>query len=288
MRRANSTMSSTLPSFGLAGAGLERAVVVAVVEHAEHVDVGVVLFGERLDQLLAIGVGADDHGAAVEPALARPAAHQRAQDQPLDDQHCKSHEEERGKPQPRDFTAELGEERDADEQQEHEGPGRDHPRHLPELAAEDLDLIDIGGLEADHRGGVHAEDRGDIFPAEPVQRHHIVEVDADADDAEQQEIDQTHHACDHDRRIGGAYLLVGDGQGRLRQPPPPFDRRLALGRHGRDGGRGIQHRACVDRFHCRPHPFLHRHIGARAPRRNPPRHGLEDNSEETVSLVNDG
>jgi hypothetical protein len=31
-----------------------------------------------------------------------------------------------------------------------------------------------------------------------------------------------------------------------------------------------------------PGPFLHRHVVVRAPRRNSPHHGLEDNSEETV------
>ena len=61
--------------------------------------------------------------------------------------------------------AELGEERGADEQQEHEGPGRDHPRHLPQLAAEHLDFVDVGGLEADHRGGGHGDDRRRYIPS---------------------------------------------------------------------------------------------------------------------------
>ncbi len=121
---------------------------------------------ERLDQLFAVLVGADDDGAAVEPALAGPAAHHRAQEQPLGDQGGEADEEERREPQPRDLAAEFGEERGADEQQEHEGPGRDHPRHLPQLAAEHLHFVDVGGLEADHGGSGHAEDRGDVFPAE--------------------------------------------------------------------------------------------------------------------------
>ena len=70
-----------LAEFRAAGAGIQRAVVVAVVEHAEHVDVGIILGLERLDQLFAVLVRADDDGAAIEPALARPAAHQRAQEQ---------------------------------------------------------------------------------------------------------------------------------------------------------------------------------------------------------------
>ena len=114
-----------------AGAGLERAVVVAVVEYAEHVDVGIVLRLQRFDEMFAVLVGADDDGAAVEPALPRPAAHQRAQEQPFGDQRSEADDEERRKPEPRNLAAELGEERGADEQQEHEGPGRDHPGHLP-------------------------------------------------------------------------------------------------------------------------------------------------------------
>ena len=128
----------------------------------------------------------------------------------------------------RNFAAELGEERDADEQQEHEGPGRDHPRHLAELAAEHLHLIDVGGLEADHGGDRHADDRRDIFPVEAGERHDIDEIDRNADGAEQHEIDDAHGARDHDRRIGGADLLVGDGKRRLRQPPAPFDLRAAV------------------------------------------------------------
>ena len=132
-----------------AGARIERAVVVAVVEHAEHVDVGIVLLVQRLDQLLAALVGADDDGAAVEPAVTGPAAHQRAQEQPFADQRRKADKEEAGQPEPRHLVAELGEKGGADEQQEHEGPGRDHPRHLAELAAEHLHFIDVGGLERD-------------------------------------------------------------------------------------------------------------------------------------------
>ena len=249
MRRANSTMSSTLPSFAAPAQRLERAGVVAIVEHAEDIDIGIVLRLQRLDQLFAVLVGADDDGAAVEPALARPAAHHRAQKQPLRDQQAEADEEERRQPQPRHLAAELGEERRADEQQEHEGPGRDHPRHLPELAAEDLHFVDVGGLEADHRGRGHAENGRDIFPVKTRQRHHITEIERHADETEQEKIGDADDTGDHDRRIGALHLLVGDGKGCRRQPAAAFDRRPFRGRGGRGGGRGIQHRACVDRFH---------------------------------------
>ncbi len=70
VRRANSTRSSTVPSFWRSGDVGRRAIVAAVVEHAEDAHVGVALRGERLDQRLAALVGADHDGAAVEPALA--------------------------------------------------------------------------------------------------------------------------------------------------------------------------------------------------------------------------
>ena len=150
VRRANSTRSSTLPSFGLPAQVSSARLVVAVVEHAEHVDVGIVLGLERLDQLLAVLVRADDDGAAVEPALARPAANHGRRNSALGDQRREADEEEAAEPEPRNLAAELGEERGADEQQEHERPGRDHPGHLPQAAAEYLHLVDVGGLEAEH------------------------------------------------------------------------------------------------------------------------------------------
>jgi hypothetical protein len=47
----------------------------------------------------------------------------RSQEQPFGDQAGETDEKERRQPQPRHFVAEPGEERGADEQQEHEGPG---------------------------------------------------------------------------------------------------------------------------------------------------------------------
>ncbi len=225
VRRANSTMSSTLPSFGLP-AQVSSARLSLRSSNTPRISISESVLGlERLDQLFAVLVGADDDGAAVEPALARPAAHHRAQEQAFGDQRGETDEEKCREPQPRYLAAELGEERCADEQQEHEGPGRDHPRHLPELAAKHLHFVDVGGLEADHRGRGHAEDGRDIFPVKAGERHHITEIERDADEAEQREIGEADGARDHDRRIGPAHFLVGDGKRGLRQPAAPFDRR---------------------------------------------------------------
>src|SRR5450631_162914 len=98
-----------LAKFRAAGAGVECAIVVAVIEHAEDIDVGIVLEVERLDQLFAVLVGTDDDGAAVEPAVARPAAYHRTQEQAFGNQGSETKEEERREPKPRYLAAEFGE-----------------------------------------------------------------------------------------------------------------------------------------------------------------------------------
>ena len=273
VRRANSTMSSTLPSFGLPAQVSMRAVVVAVVEHAEHFDIGIILDLERLDQLLAVLVRADHDGAAIEPALARPAANEGTQEHALGHQRRETDEEEGHEPQPRNIAAELDEEGCADEQQEHKGPGRDHPGHLAKLAAEYLDLVDVGGLEAEHGRCSHGEDRRDIFPVKAVEADDIGEIERDADRAQHHEIGDANRAGDHDRRVGAANFLVGDGKGRRRQPAAPFDRRAAGGGGDRGRCRGIEHRASVNRFHLSTSVLEQAH-GRALPVRNSPHHGL--------------
>ena len=112
-----------LAEFRAAGAGIHGAVVVAVVEHAEHVDVEIILGLERLNELFAVLVRADHDGAAIEPALARPAADEGAQEHALGHQRREADEEEGREPEPRNIAAELDDEGCADEQQEHKRPG---------------------------------------------------------------------------------------------------------------------------------------------------------------------
>src|ERR1700694_5461884 len=223
-----------LAEFCAARAGFQRAIVVAVIEYAEDVDIRIVLGLERFDQFFAVLVRADHDGAAVEPALTCPAAHHRTQEQPSGNQRGQTDTEKCRQPESRYLAAEFCEERCADKQQEHEGPGRDHPRHLPELAAKHLYFVDIGGLEADHRGRGHAENGRHVFPVEAGERRDISKIECDADEAEQDKIGDANGARDYDRRIRPAHFLVGDGKRRLRQPPAPFDRR-AIGRGGHHG-----------------------------------------------------
>src|ERR1700733_5167669 len=103
-----------LAELGGAGGGIERAAVVAVVEHAEDIDVGIFLGIEGRNQMFAVLIRADHDGAAVEPTVTRPTTNHRAQKQAFGDQRGQTGEEKRRQPQPRDLAAQFGEERRAD------------------------------------------------------------------------------------------------------------------------------------------------------------------------------
>ena len=275
MRRANSMMSSTLPSFGAPAQVSKRPAVVAIVEHAEDIDVGIGLGSQRFDQLFAASIGADDDGAATEPPLARPTADHRAQQQPLGNQRREAADEKCRKPQPRYLAAELRKERNADEQQEHECPRGDQPCELPELATKHLHLVDVGSLETDHRGSGHGKDGGDIGPVKTVMANHVADIDRNADQAQHREIDDANRARDHDRGIGPEHFLVGDGKRCPRETATPFDRRSTLRCDG------IHYGACVDWFHCSRSVSARSSSRARRGGISLP-HGLDDKSEETV------
>ena len=171
-----------LAEFRAAGAGIERAGVVAVVEHAEHVDVGIVLRLERLDQLLAVLVGADDDGAAVEPALRapsraparagtaarRPARRGRRRRTPT------SQSRETSPPSLAKNDAPMNSRNTNAQDEIIRVICRSWPRNT-------CDFVDVGGLEADHGGDGHAEDRRDVFPVEAAARHDIAEIERRAD-----------------------------------------------------------------------------------------------------------
>jgi hypothetical protein len=72
----------------------------SLVEHADDVDVGIALGGERADERFAIGVGADYDGAAIEAAFARPAPHQQEQHAPERDQREQAEHVEGAEPGP--------------------------------------------------------------------------------------------------------------------------------------------------------------------------------------------
>ena len=138
-----------------AGPAAVRAIVAAIVEHTDDAHVAVALRGERADQASPRCIGADDDGAAVEPALSRPVPHQQEQRAPEREQRHEAEDVKAAEPHAREMIAGLGEERHADRDQEDHRPGRGEPEILLLVAAERLHLIDVGGLECEH--GKHGD-----------------------------------------------------------------------------------------------------------------------------------
>jgi len=77
-----------------------------VVEHAEHVDIGIVLGLERLDQLLAVLSEPTTMVRRSSP-LCGPSRAQRAQEHPLGDERGDADEKECREPEPRHFAPSL-------------------------------------------------------------------------------------------------------------------------------------------------------------------------------------
>ena len=231
--RANSTRSSTVPSFWRPADVGRRALLAAVVEHAEDADVGVALRGERLDQQIAALVGADHDGAAVEAALPRPLPHQQEQRAPKADQGQEPGDVERSQPYSRIVVADLGEEGHPDGDEEDHRPGGGEPEILLLVAAEGLHLVDVGGLEREHGERRDAENGPDIAPLEPFDGNDIAEIDGKTDHGDQCELEHAHRAGDHDRRPGRRGRLARRRRGRrATRPSAPLPRR-----HGRPAPR---------------------------------------------------
>ena len=195
---------------GNAIAGGEAAVVVAIVEHADDANVGIALRGERFEQGLGVQVCADHDGAAVEPALPRPAPHQEEQAAPERDQRQQAEDIESAEPGARELVAGFGEERQADRDQKDHGPGRSEPHILLLVAAERLHLVDVGDLERQHRHDRNTDNGAEVVPGKSVARHHVPEIDRKADCDDQRGFDKPHGAGQYDRRISRFELLRGN------------------------------------------------------------------------------
>ena len=137
--------------FALTGAVGAAALIAAVVEQADDLDAGILLPLQLHDNMLAGHAAADDHRAAGEAAFARPFAHSQEQQLARDHQRHQAADIEAAEPDAREHLAGFGEERGADHDQEHHRPGRGQPHVLLLVAAEGLHLVDIGGLEGEHR-----------------------------------------------------------------------------------------------------------------------------------------
>ena len=167
------------------GDRLRRTVVAAVVEQADHADVGIALIPHRLGQRFAGFAAADDGGAPRQPAFLGPAPHH--DEQPAAERQQRQHPDhvEAAEPDPRELVAGLGEERHADQDEEHHRPRRGEPEVLLLMAAERLHLVDVGHLERQQDQHGDAADRGEILPLHAVLRHHVADVDQHADQRDQ-------------------------------------------------------------------------------------------------------
>ncbi len=105
---------------GHAIANRQASAVVAVVKHADHVQIGIALRGKRLQQRFAVFVGTDDDGAAIKPALARPVPHHQEQSTAKSDKDNQPEHVKSAEPHARKLVAGFGEERYSDHDQEYD------------------------------------------------------------------------------------------------------------------------------------------------------------------------
>ena len=157
-------------------------------------------------------------GAAIEPAFARPVAHQPVQAQAKADQGDQADDIISGKPDAGIKAAQSREEGDRRSDQEQERPGDEHPSAFAARTAERLDVIDIGGLETEHGECADADHGQQVIPVESVGGHHVGEIDGSPDRCHQPELEDTDEAGNHDRRISGCVRLHRDelgGRGQL-------------------------------------------------------------------------
>ncbi len=195
----------------LAGAFHAGAIVAAVIEQPDDLDAAVLLPPQLLDHMRAGFAAADDHRAAGEAAFLRPFAH--GQETPCRREIISAAsptDVEGAEPYAREHFAGLGEERRADDDEEHQRPGRGEPHVLLLVAAEGLHLIDVGGLEGEHRQHRDAQGREQIAPDEAVELFEVGRIDQKADHDDERELAHAHETCEHDRRDRSGLRLGGD------------------------------------------------------------------------------
>src|SRR5690606_8280885 len=114
----------------------------------------------------------------------------------------------------------------ANEQKKDERPRRNQSGELPELSAEYLHIVDIGGLKADDDCGGHREHDTDIGPPESIDRRDVKQIKRNADSGGHRKVNDANDADDYDWRIGGTHLLTDDGEGGRRKTASAFDAAL--------------------------------------------------------------
>ncbi len=188
-----------------------RAVVVAVVEDAADANVGVLLRPQRIDQGLARLAAADDDGAADQAALARPAAHQRREEGAAGEQQQHRAAIPGADPHARIHALVLGEKGDREHEQKDDGPGEADAAQLLHARAERANVINVGPLEGEDRGGGDGQYRRDVVPFEAVGRNDVDRVDQKPEAGDDEKIGDADESGEHQLRDGRGELLRGDG-----------------------------------------------------------------------------
>ena len=251
VRRANSTRSSTEPSFW------RPATVVGARSSPRSSNRPTMCTSlSRCARMALIRIsppliGAYHDSPAVEPALLGPPPHQQEQGAAESDQGRQAEDVEAAEPHPRELVSRLGEERHADGNQEDHRPRRGEPHILLLVAAKRLHLVDIGHLQGQHRHEGDHQDAGHVVPLEALDRHHIGAVDRGPDQHRQRELDQAHGSGEHNRRISRHGRLGGNVERGGRQRLGGLGKSPPMGGAGRSPLGGLtriqfEHRLCLE------------------------------------------
>ena len=224
VRRANSTMSSTLPSFGAGTAQVSSARLSLRSSNTPSTAISVPVLGLQ----------------GLRPAFRRSGRSRRSRCSGRGDcspwmrpsygprcraKHARSpikaggaDEEECGEPQPGNLAAELGEERSADKEQKTNAQDERGSSASSGRAAAGTHRLRTSRRPESRspRPSLSRRSGRHYSQWKPAKPRHAAEIDPNPDRAEQHEIGDAHAASDHDRRIGGADLLAGDGKRGLR------------------------------------------------------------------------
>ena len=187
---------------GNAAAACRAAVVAAIVEHADDAHVGIALCGERGDELFAAAVRPDHDRAAIEATLPRPPAHQQEQRAAKCDQREQPDHIIGAEPGPREFVARSRKVGNSHGEQKYYRPRRGEAHVLFLMAAEGLDLINIGGLERQQREQRNADDAADVVVGGVRKTRNGPKKERKADCRDQKDFDHADDAGKNDRRVG--------------------------------------------------------------------------------------
>ena len=128
--RANSTRSSTLPSLGETLQIRGRTRVVAVVEHADQLDLGRVSLAEIADEFTREIAAADHDHALLKPPGSGEPLDDGAKAEARDGERVEAQQIPRNQPEARDDVFEPREEHQRDQRRERHRPGAAHAHEL--------------------------------------------------------------------------------------------------------------------------------------------------------------